>query len=410
MSTSNLRRTASSRDFDNHPELVDLLKASGIKQTQSIKNKLTYALNSVFERQQVELAAAGLAGLADIRSFEYDGLVVTPQHGAASQQWMLAVLQIVEPLGFVLKPYRSVAELLELLALKHSYVPRPLWDVTWDGAARFYERLNELHRRLHQGETPSIVAAGVVKHVLMRCTRPGQITYGKTLGDIYKAAPGKDGKSVFFTFKTTTHGGMWEELHGKDHLRVEEHLVEAMCNVMGIPESHAYKSWVAGPFTSSIIGRIEGSLYDSNFMAMLDGEASQDKLMFACGRFWDLETFELKSGTPDVLISRHTGYDFPEAEMQDLERRLATAEVDLESVFEEVRVWEEANHSNHRQYPQDLCDRLKQAMAFDDFEIFRLLHDSFTMRGDSGETSGGWWVALFRGSLGETSRVLLFGF
>ena len=387
-------RVAASADFDAHPSMVAKLRTL-VKDDQSIKNKLTYALNAQYERRQLKSACEVLKNVAIVRSYEYDGLVVTPSRGKATVAWLSSVMALVEPLGFACKEYRTVAELLEVLAARHSYIPDCVRGLTFDEHEEFYARFCELYKRLKAGERPTLRAAALLPSILVKPSRAGG-GLAQALGDVYKAAPGKDGKSVYYTFTPTRLGGFWKELHGKDYLRVEEHLVEAMCNIVGLQEKYAPKDWVAGPFTSAIMSRIEGELYDADFLTDLDGEGTRDKLMFACGQYWDLNTFELKMGKPTIHMSRHTGYSFPVKEMEELEAKLTVAGIDVEGIFARVREWEKLP-GGARQYTQSIIDDLQKIAEIEEFEIFKMLHDSFTFRGDDGEKPGGFWVAIYRG-------------
>ena len=148
----------------------------------------------------------------------------------------------------------------------------------------------ELWRRLRADEMPTLVPADIVPKLM--------VEHGVLLKDIYKAAPGKCAGMSFFTFKTMDAGGLWIHLNGNRALPVELDVVKALCVVLGVGQDRAPERFLRGSFSSELVGRCGGELYDADFHGRLGGGASFKYLGFTDGRVVDLTTLEVKAGTP----------------------------------------------------------------------------------------------------------------
>jgi hypothetical protein len=171
-------------------------------------------------------------------------------------------------------------------------------------------------------------------------------------------------------------------------------VLEALCGLAGCTLEDAPAAWVQGTFTRNILTRLASYLWDATFIREVDGNAMLGKVQFSCGYILNIVTGELEKGRRELMNSKTTGYPFPAAEFQGVADKLADLGISLETVLRRCRDCEGPLVPH---YPQSLVAELDRAFSLPAMEIMRLLHDSFTHRGATGEIDGGWQMALWRG-------------
>ena len=96
-------RAAALADYCIHPELAAQLKQMGFNEHEVI-NRLHYILNAEQEREVIDNAVDATRDVAEVCSFECDGLVLIPLQGTPNEAWERECLSRLESVGnFVLK-------------------------------------------------------------------------------------------------------------------------------------------------------------------------------------------------------------------------------------------------------------------------------------------------------------------
>jgi len=382
-------RVAKRRDVEINTELVGKLRAAGYSLQRDIDNLVTYLLNGQWEAKTLREFVDALRGLAYVCANEKDGLVLALEEDV---EWAQVEAIARDFPHFVWKPYRRVAELLDRLGFADTTLgPWSIVEADWEVRMG---QLDNLHKRLHAGELPALLAASEVPFVLCRD--------GQSLTDLYKAGPGKCAGMCFYTFRTRPKGGMWERLNGDKVLPVEMDLVKSLCAVMGIEGDEATAAFLAGHFTSNILTRLGDALFDPALLGQLDGDASYGHIAFSCGLALELSTRQVSPATKDLYITRHVGYPYPEKELLEVDRQQAAAGLDLVQLLRRVRDWEAMPlNDGAPTYPAALVADLNRFAELPAFELVDMLHNSFTTSCPDGERAGGWQVTIFR-----TGKVL----
>ena len=292
---------------------------------------------------------------------------------------------MIEPGLFKLKPYRTLQELEALLVARW---PGPQWD---EDDADWEELCNNrvhVHRRLLDGESPVLLIAPLVPYTLL----PNH----KLLRDtIISARMGKD-TWHWWGWQDKQLGGYWKEDHTDVKGWLELQVVKCLCQIMGVPSDYAWAAWVSGGMSNAVVTRMSRGFTNALFVRNLDGPITYKYVQFECGRVYNTETHLLEEGRPDLCISRCTGLPFPDKEFADLDERLADHDINLEEIFEGIR----ANEAMGRNDPYGAAVVAKLNLALDefpeDFELVKMMHESFTANTATGEVQGGWPACLFR--------------
>jgi hypothetical protein len=109
---------------------------------------------------------------------------------------------------------------------------------------------------------------------------------------------------------------------------------------------------------------------------------------------YNFTTRRVEEATPDMFISLHTGYPYPEREIEEI--RQSPAGRGLRDVLVRARNWEHTPLGDRTRYPPDITRDLEAIAGEPAFELVRTMHDSFTPNAPDGESAGGWPVTVFR--------------
>ena len=288
------------------------------------ETKTSYQLDCAFEWDLIQQGIQKVATVAKVRALELDGLVVSPLYGNAGvafERKVQAKLDEIEPGLFKLKPYRSLAELEVIIRAEW---PANSWDVVdsdWENIC--HQRLH-VHRRLLSGESPAVLIAPLVPYTLMG--------NGKILKDmLVSARMGKD-NWYWWTWQDREFGGFWAEDLSDTKGWFELRVVDCLCQIMGVHVDWAWPAWVNGTLTSAVISRLGRGFTNPLFVRNLDGTQTYNYIQFECGRVYNTETHTLESGRPELMISRCTGFRFPEQEFARFDAVLSEKGINLEAI------------------------------------------------------------------------------
>ena len=246
-------RDAAKADVAKNPHWRQVLEEDGYCDWE-VTNKVHYMANCVIERCEGDLAYAAAGECIDLVSHESDGHPVLLK-GKATADTVLGLLNGIQSnTGYVLKPYRSMPEIIAHLKETNPEVPPRLFelkDPDWEKKA--LKRV-ELARRLKAGGKPSLLVAEVLPQIL--CA-PGVL-----ICDRWKSVPQDKKTTSMCSFtRGPTGGGYWEEDPAPvAKVKMESLVVEACCNLMGIKEVHAPDYFLAGPFTSGVVERLQACM------------------------------------------------------------------------------------------------------------------------------------------------------
>jgi hypothetical protein len=192
-------------------------------------------------------------------------------------------------------------------------------------------------------------------------------------------------------------------LEGDSRLPVECDIKLGLCNIKGVLEQFAPGYFCSGQFTTSILARLGGVLFDPLFLTKLDGSSTaKNSLLFSCGTIYDMSVFPTEAN-PDVtpvrcckaedMLSLHCGYPFPFDELNELQEEHGEA---LDHLLYRVEQ-QEVDDPNRLTYCPELTDDLNQLVEHPSFALVKALHNSFTSPNpEIGESVGGWPVYMFR--------------
>ena len=188
-------RKATEKDALDHPELVQKLRDLG-KEGRDLSMALTYSLNSVYEYETNAAAMERCQGLAVLRCDELDGLFLERMHGHTWQEIENALGDV-----YVHKPYRTRAELLQILMAKlgldwlNYIVPS---EKTW---LKDTQMAFECAKRLVGHDKPVIWVANIL---------PGLLTDSVFFKDRYKTSPSSGQTLDVFKCVQRANGYLWE--------------------------------------------------------------------------------------------------------------------------------------------------------------------------------------------------------
>ncbi len=377
-------------DKENHPDLFKLICSQG-HSDRDASCKLTFVLNSFFERELVDNVLSSVTGEdttdKSINSVECDGIVLMPSQqlqGDSLTRWKAKTITWMKQFPeFKNKPYLSLQSLIEDIK-KEWAAPEVAWH-TIDSSWREKCALRcELFARLSRCETPVLIAAKVIPHLLQ--------ADGRLVKDnVVAISSGRESVS-YFIYKSCEYGGYWQQDTVSKPL-LEEIVVNCMSTIMGIFPSNAPAAWVAGAFTNNICSRLSYYLLDNAVSSKMDGDQTFCYLQFSCGRVMNLSSLDIEPGRPELYISKHVGYAFPDKEFQLIGQRLEEEEITLSTLFNDIK----ADDMTDRTYTADTIRTLKKLTNMPEFELFGVVSNSFVPRGEGVQEALGWQVAIFRG-------------
>ena len=243
-------------------------------------------------------------------------------------------------------------------------------------APRRQEDLHELCGRLQQDETPVPLTAKVFAVLQDETGEPYFQNWVAT-------GSGKD--ITWWYFQPKPFGGLWERTDKHQaQVQLEDLVFEALCQVLGCGRAGLSKKHTSGPFSASVVGRLAGRLYQGDFEEKLDSPKTWHLIQFSCGRVLDVNTMAVRAGRREDMISRNTGYPYPEAQLADLR-----AKHDLEALFTRI-VGFEALLSQLEDYPAAIKADLDALLDDPAFTLLKLLHTCWDAPGH------GWPLTLYR--------------
>ena len=289
-------------DLERHAEMARKVQEETGKQNWSLKVAVAYILNSEFESKTLKAAEARMAGLAELRCNELDGMFIQRQPFATWQQ-------IEKKLGHVFKykPYRPRGELLNLLLAETPCGPQALRPSCKDWKKQA-EVTHECAQRLRLGEKPVVLLGSILQD-----SRLGRVL----LSDKYKTSPCAGKTLSCYHCSTRANGYIWEQTVGDHDVRLECDLVSVLCSTCGIAStSRAPRAWVIGSLTRSLCSRLAQPLYDSSFLVRTDGDHCNGKVAFADGTVYDMQDALVRASTPQDCVRRHLSYAYPHEAFQ----------------------------------------------------------------------------------------------
>jgi hypothetical protein len=377
-------KLAMQKDCDENAHLADCIRSTFVGLSdRDVKNKVFYLLNSRWERNQIDEAARLVGDVAEVVSYEYDGLVLILRDGCSWSQ-----VDEVLPSIFTFKPYRPRSELKALLCARWPEIPEHAWSLRFsvEDVRLQCKTSDECTRRLLKGETPALPLSSHLPLMLLK--------HGCILKDVFKTIPGAQNKPCIYTCVQHSNGFLWEQLtNGMTPLQLEKAIILACSIQCGYDVHHTPAHWANGTLTSRVVPRLGCELFDAKFLERLDGEQTLKYMAFKCGTLYNMHTGAFERALADHCISFTVGYDCPKQTLDALEascgQRLRDALTNIQT--------HEALPGNSTVLPQGIRDELDAIFASPEFEIIRMVHDSFTKNSPNGEEAGGWWVAIYRG-------------
>jgi hypothetical protein len=375
--------SAADRDFLANAPLAAALSKSGGSERDN-KWRLTYVLNSMWERSVIQAVEQKLKGIAVVVSYEYDGLVVLPPgRQPATAEWERRVVDIACTVAkFVVKPYRTTAELLDHWAIARPSVSRDLLFAEEEKWLELEAEVRDAINRLRCGET----VAGVIARALVRVPTMS----GGKFFENYVAVSGSDRSLQIWGFAAGRRGGgWWRLLDTKEaEVKIGEVLPRALAQMLQCEVRHIPCVFIKDGFDAALFRKVCGLLFDASFVAKLDGDAAAGLVQFSCGRALRMSTLELLDGKREFYVSRSVGYEYPE----DVFARLdAESGATIDATFASIRTFEAGVQGDVEKYPPALVFALQSLASKADFELLRHVHSCF-----SAETHG-WPVTVFRG-------------
>jgi hypothetical protein len=140
------------------------------------------------------------------------------------------------------------------------------------------------------------------------------------LCDLYKLVPSAEADNAKLavldadgTWKVSPVGVCLKTMKTELVQTVRQHLPSGW---KGDLPSYCRKS---APLKAAAMTLINDNLYDPEFHAKMDNADTLKFLMFKCGACLDRDTMELCSPSPDLVITKHCGIDWPGDKLQGFE-------------------------------------------------------------------------------------------
>jgi len=133
--------------------------------------------------------------------------------------------------------------------------------------------------------------------------------------------------------------------------------------------------------------RDQAYLFDKEFYEGVDGVEAHRYVMFKCGRALRISDHAVVLGEPSMLITKHTGYNYPSAEFAKIDAELAPTGLDLHEMFTAVKSLE----AMQSDLPATLIDKFAKLAKLPSMEILGFSYECFAE-----PRGGGWLVVIFR--------------
>ena len=123
---------------------MEVLRKEGYSSVD-IDNKVHYICNERIEREELDAAIDAVKDFADLASLESDGCPCMPT-GENTDEWRARVLALMDDVvastTHTWKPYRSTADLLEIMMSKFPDVPVEAWTQIDNNWEEIYDNLS----------------------------------------------------------------------------------------------------------------------------------------------------------------------------------------------------------------------------------------------------------------------------
>ena len=141
----------------------------------------------------------------------------------------------------------------------------------------------------------------------------------------------------YWLYRDASHGGYWECAHRKMGESLLKDICRDFCNFAdGCKPEWARARVVDGSLPGRMLSEVAPALFDPTLLRRLNDDSSWKYLQFSCGTVFNRELLTTEPGRAEHYISLTTGYSYPAAEMQAIAARLASQDLDLRAVLEEV--------------------------------------------------------------------------
>ena len=160
--------------------------------------------------------------------------------------------------------------------------------------------------------------------------------------------------------------------------RLENIIFDACCRVLAVSSNRAPKHWQSGAMTIGAAQRMAAQrmaahLARPNFIANLD--SSNEEIQFSCGAIYNCKTPQIESGSPERMLSKHCGYEYPSEELKLIDAMLREKNIDVNGVFEAIKASEFLS-GGAAKFPKQVVDALDEMATLDCFTLLRLMRDS----------------------------------
>ena len=282
--------------------------------------------------------------------------------------------------AFVEKAYRNRAEILAHLRAEHPEIPEHLWgehEVDWQVGP---SKLLEFRQRLNRGENPVTLA----KKLLPTFTHGG-----REVRAFMRTVVGSKDSLDYWLYRDARNGGFWESTHRKMGDSLLKDICLEFCNFAdGCTSEGSRARVVDGSLPGRMLSEVAPALFDPNLLRRLNDESSWKYLQFSCGTVFNRELMVTEPGRAENYISLTTGYDYPAAAMEEIAARLASQDLDLRAVLEEVKRFEDGLVvGEYVRLPAGLEDKLARIADTDGMQLLKIVYSMFES----------WPVALYRG-------------
>jgi hypothetical protein len=261
-----------------------------------------------------------------------------------------------------------------------------------------------MRKRLPNGETKAFQPMALALGAL-------HLDAGLCVKDMVKAVPGSSKDTPdYYVLTRFKNGSYWAK---KDPCIVDSTLktliTDATCALMNVHRQHADERVVGNVWPHGVLNNLGQHLYEADFLRRVDGQDSFHLFTFKCGTQFNSATGRLQTACAVPGTSQHSGYDYPEAEIEEIKERLANEGLNLEEVLRRAKAFEDGLSGEFDGYPDDVVADLDRIAEVEGMEQLKTLADIFDTRPGAEENPHpprGWHEAILR--IGKVPAGALF--
>ena len=317
-------------DAAAYPDLLKRLLENGHDKHKA-PITLQSILNERYERAVAEKVEEAVADLGNVAGLEHDGRWVQPV-GPVDDRWHVGILEAactVAPHKIDLSVDYDAA--VKQLADRAPHLDSTAVDDGWEVAEKDAQEVN-VRLRLGQSHFGELAAKVVAAHLV--CVNGRMLR----VDEIFKFVPGSK-EPDFMQYDQSEQ--IWATEMGSTGVRGMNRIASDCLKVcLGEYKCLLPESVYNPAILSAIIGSMQPLLYDLQFYFKLDGDHSREFLCYSHGIVEHRDTKVLMQSEPEYTVSRCTGYPYPRAELEELNKQLLAKGVNLAEVLTDVKTQE----------------------------------------------------------------------